>query len=127
MFEETVEVSVTFGSRKTFFLKMIGLAEEQELRQKSFGVADQDKAAKEYELNVKILRDLSVRMPEGLFPPRPEATAEGDEAAIFEEDLKSPAEAVERFFATRTPRTERIAFYAVRAYFLRLLPAESFL
>jgi hypothetical protein len=107
---ETIEVSVTYGHKLTFFLKMIGLVEEQQLRQKSFGVADDEKAVKEYELNVQILKDLSVKKPIQLVS----GEEKGDEIDL------------DTLFGERTPTSERIAFYAVRAYFMRLLPAESF-
>lgn len=109
MTPETIEVSVTFGAKYTFFLRMIGLAEEQQIRQKSFGVADEEKAAKEFELNVQILADLSVT--------HPVHSVDGGE--------NSPVQLTD-LFAEKTPTSERIAYYAVRAYFLRLLPSESF-
>lgn len=103
--DETIEVSVTYGTSYKFYLREIGMAEEQKLRQKTFGLADEEKASKEYELNVSILRDLSVKKP-----------ASGDSEEFD----------IDQFFAERTPRKERIAFYAVRGYFLRLLPSDSF-
>lgn len=109
---ETIEVSVTYRSKFTFFLKMIGLAEEQQLRQKGFGITDEEKALKEYELNVQILKDLSVK--------KPVQVAAGEALETTNEiDL-------EVLFSERNPTTERIAYYAVRAYFIRLLPSESF-
>lgn len=109
IFSETIEVSVTYGTSYKFYLREIGLAEEQKLRQKTFGLADEEKASKEYEQNVSILRDLSVTKP----------TAQAGEAEKAEFDI-------DQFFAERSPRKERIAFYAVRGYFLRLLPSDSF-
>jgi hypothetical protein len=107
--DETLEVRVKYGSRYTFFLREISMAEEQKLRSKNFGLSDDETAAKEYDQNVSILRDLSTKKP----------TAAKSEDEVQEFDLVD-------FFTDRTPRKERIAFYAVRGYFIRLLPEESF-
>ncbi len=109
--DETIKVSVTFGSTITFLLRMIGLVEEQQIRQRSLGVTTEDQAEKEYHLNVSILRDLSTGLPEG----------------IDDNGNETPAAVIDRFFAEKTVTKERIAFYAVRGYFMRLQPSESFL
>jgi hypothetical protein len=109
---ETIDVSVTYGTRYTFHLREIGMAEEQKLRSKTFGLSDEDKASKEYDQNVSILKDLSVK--------KPTKTSQG-EAVETVGDFD-----IDKFFAEKTPRKERIAFYAVRGYFLRLLPSDSF-
>ena len=121
---ETIEVSVTYGTRYTFFLREIEMAEEQTLRSKTFGLSDKEKAEKEYTQNVSVLKDLSLKKPSGLFAEKPEVTAEGDET-VYIDDL-SAEEAIDKFFAEKTPRKERIAYYAVQMYFLRLLPSDSF-
>lgn len=106
--DDTIEVSVKYGKKYCFNLREVTLAEEQKLRSKSFGLTDEKAAAKEYELNVSILRDLSVKAP---------MAVDGDTSETFE---------VDAFFAERTPRKERIAFFAVRGYFARLMPEEDF-
>jgi hypothetical protein len=122
---DTVEVSVTFGSKITFFLRMISIAEETQLRQKAFGLKDEERAAKEYQLNVDILKDLADKMPTGLFPDPPEVRDAADES-IYSDTHVAPFKAIEAFFAERTAVKERIAFYAVRGYFVRLQPSDFF-
>jgi hypothetical protein len=64
-------------------------------------------------------------MPVGLFPNKPKETAEGDET-VYLENFSTPRAAIEAFFAEKTPRTERIAYYAVRGFMLKLAPEEFF-
>jgi hypothetical protein len=123
---DTVEVSVTYGTKITFFLRMISIGEEQKLRQRAFGLKEEEKAEKEYWTNVEILKELSVKLPFGLFPDRPDATDEGDER-VYSNSYKTAAEAIDRFFEEKTVLTERIAHFAVRGYFVRLQPAETFI
>lgn len=112
MFSDVIEVSVTYGKKITFFLRMIGIAEENALRQKAFGLTEEEKAEKEYRNNVEILAELSEKLPDGIFD---------------EKVPKTPANlAIKDFFAEKTVVKERIAYYAVRTYFLRLQPEESF-
>jgi hypothetical protein len=125
MFSETIEVSVTFGTTARFFLRMLSLAEEETFRQRIFGHKKEEAADKEYSANVALLAELSSEMPEGLFPNRPEDDKDG-KALTYAEDLTSPREAIEKFFAQRSTIKERIAFFAVRGYFLKLSPMESF-
>ncbi len=114
MFSETIEVSVTYGKKLTFFLRMIGITEENALRQRAFGLSDEEKAEKEYQTNVDILAELSTKLPDGMF----------EDGVI----PKGPTDAVIRtFFSDRNVVKERIAFYGVRGYFVRLQPEESFL
>lgn len=126
MFNETIEVSVTYGSTIKFFLEMVGISRERELRAKTFGLNDAEKAEKEYQNNVDILIELSKEMPTGLFPAQPETVALEDKT-VYAESFKKPADAIKSFFfSEKTPVKERIAFYAVNGYFTRLLPSESF-
>jgi phosphoglucomutase len=127
MNSDTISVSVTFGARHTFHLRMIGIQEESELRQKTFGMTDDQKQATEYERNVSLLADLSVKMPDGLFPARPQETPQTDAKTIYAEDYDSPRQAVCAFFAEQTVKKERIAYFAVRSFFIRLQPEESFI
>jgi hypothetical protein len=106
--DDVIEVGLTYGRRYKFFLKMIFIEEEQKLREKAFGLKEEERAEKEYPLNVGLLSDLSVQHTEG----------------IDAEDGETPSAAVKRFFAEKTPRKERIAFFAVRGYFLRLQPED---
>lgn len=108
---DSIEVNVRYGLLYTFVLREISMAEEQKLRSKSFGLSDEEAATKEYEQNVKILTDLA---------QRPATVTETAEVGSKVSDLPGD------FFAVRSPRKERIAFYAVLAYFRRLLPDESF-
>ncbi|MBX3288460.1 MAG: hypothetical protein KF855_03850 [Acidobacteria bacterium] len=126
MTDETLKITVTFGKPYTFFLRMISIAEENKLRQKSFGLSDDERAEKEYDINVQMLKDLSTDGPYGLFDPRPENLPANDETA-YADSFTTPAERITAFFAERTILKERIAFYAVRSYFVRLQPSESFL
>ena len=123
---ETIQVSVTYGSKITFFLRMIGLVEETEIRQRSVALTDEAKAAKEYETNVQILKDLSVEKPIGLFPDRPTVSNQDDET-VYADGFNTAAAMIDEFFREKTSLKERIAFYAVRGYFIRLSPEESFL
>ena len=125
MFSETIEVSVTFGTTARFFLRMLSLAEEDAFRQRVFGIKPEEAPEKEYGANVALLAELSSDMPEGLFPSRPENDPDVN-TGIFAEDLRSPKEAIEKFFAERSTIKERIAYFAVRGYFLKLSPTESF-
>ncbi|MCD9186708.1 MAG: hypothetical protein LUM44_09755 [Pyrinomonadaceae bacterium] len=113
MFKETIEVSVTFNEKITFFLRMIGIAEENEYRQKLFGIPEADRAEKEYEANVSLLAELSEKLPDGMF---------GDSIPKGQPDF-----CIREYFAEKTVLKERIAFYAVCGYFNRLMPSESFL
>lgn len=122
---DSIKVTITYGSPVSFSLRMINLAEENALRQKAFGLSEEEKAEKEYSSNVSILADLADKMPEGLFPNRPEAVSEDDQTLYFEE-FKTPRGMIEAFFDTKTAIKERIAFYAVRSYFLRLSPSDFF-
>lgn len=123
---ETIQVSVTYGNKITFFLRMIGLVEETQIRQRSVALTDDEKATKEYETNVQILKDLSVDKPNGLYPPRPESHDAADKTK-YAEDFPTAFAMVEEFFRDKSVLKERIAFYAVRGYFVRLSPEESFL
>lgn len=125
MFNETIEVSVTYTSTFKFFLEMVGISRERELRSKVFGLSDPEKEKLEYDQNIQILAELSNEMPTGLFPPRPETIALEDKT-IYAESFKKPADAIKSFFSEKSPIKERIAFYAVNSYFTRLLPSESF-
>lgn len=113
---EVIEVSITYGQKITFFLKMIGIAEEAEIRARELGLSEKDLAEKRYDMDVRILKDLSAEKPVGLFPERNPKTKE----------VRTAAEMIDAFFMDRTPTKERIAYYAVRGYYVRLLPAESF-
>ena len=114
MFEDKpIEVSVSYGDTITFFLKVIGIADERELRAKAFGKTDEESAKKEYQTNVDVLAELSVKCPDGIF-------ADG---AI---PKSIPAEIVKDFFAEKSAIKERIAYFAVQGYFTRLMPSESF-
>ena|SRR5437868_5200799 len=123
--EDIVEVSVTYKDRITFFLRMIGIAEEQRLRQKTFGLTDAEKAEKEYGNNVQALKDLSVKIPAGMFPKRPEDPSSAD-LNVYEESFAGPTDALDHFFKDRSVRKERIAYYAVHGYFIRLAPSDFF-
>lgn len=124
-FSETIDVSVTFGKTARFSLRMLSLAEEETYRQRFFGIKEDEKAEKEYGAGVALLAELSTKMPEGLFPNRPEKVDSSDRT-VYLEDFKTPKEAVEKFFAQRSVIKERIVYFAVRGYFLKLSPTESF-
>ncbi|HEX8248967.1 MAG TPA: hypothetical protein VF599_12390 [Pyrinomonadaceae bacterium] len=126
MTSETIKVSVTYGNTITFFLRMIGIAEESQLRQKMFGLTEAEKAEKQYQLNVDMLADLSVQMPDGMFPNKPKELGPGTQPTYIE-NFSTPAEAVRAFFEEQSVTKERTAYFAVNAYLVRLQPEESFL
>lgn len=129
MFSDIIEVSVTYGQKLSFFLRMIGIAAENELRQKTFGLTEAQAAEQEYAANVQILVDLSEKMPTGLFPNKPPQMSKDEQAKspqTYIEDFATPKEAIEKFFAEKSVVKERIAFYAVRGYFVRLQPTDFF-
>ena len=107
---ETIGVTVTFKEPITFHLRMIGVTEETALRQKMFGKTEAERAGESYQNNVNLLADLSVKQPdiEGIFP-----------------DI-TPPENVRAFFSETSVIKERIAEYAVRGYFIKLVPDLSF-
>lgn len=122
----TIDVTITYGTPVTFSLKMISISQENELRQKSFGQTEAERAEKEYSNNVAILADLSEKMPTGLFPNKPEGVKTGDINIDYAENFKTAKDMVEKFFETKSAIKERIAFYAVRAFFVRLSPSDFF-
>ena len=126
---ETIGVKVTFKEPITFHLYMIGVAEEAALRQKMFGKTEAEKVAESYQDNVNLLADLSAAMPTGMFPNKPEEMDAGEQARsekTFIEDFSSAKEAIKHFFADKSIIKERIAEYAVRGYFIKLVPDISF-
>ncbi len=113
MTTETIGVTVTYKEPITFHLRMISVTEENQLRQKMFGITEAEKAEKSYQNNVAMLADLSVKLPDGMY----------DEAVP-----KCPVDqAVKSYFAEQSILKERIAEYAVRGYFIKLQPDVSFL
>jgi len=113
MFDSTtVEVSITYGKKITFFLRMIGITEETAYRQKLFGIPENERDEKEYLAAVDLLAEISEKLPSGMFG---DAVPKG-----------MPDFCIREFFAEKTPVKERIAHFAVRTYFTRLLPEESF-
>ena len=108
---ETIGVTVSYKEPITFHLRMIGLTEENALRQKMFGLTEEEKAEKSYQNNVDMLADLSVKQP--------------DIEGIFSD--VTPSDNVRSFFSERSILKERLAEYAVRGYFVRLQPDVSFL
>jgi hypothetical protein len=125
MNSETIGVTVTYREPVTFHLRMIGIAEEEKLRQKMFGLTEEEKAEKSYQNNVDMLADLSTQMPKGMFPNKPENVSDADDT-IYAEDFNIPILAVKAFFAEKTVIKERIAEYAVRGYFIKLQPDVNF-
>jgi hypothetical protein len=117
MTPETIGVTVTYNSPITFHLRMIGIAEETELRQNMFGLTEKEKAEKSYQNNVDLLADLSVSHPDVLIDGKLQPFEFQD----------SENNAVRSYFAERTIIKERVAEYAVRGYFVKLQPDVSFL
>lgn len=123
---EKVGVTVTFKEPITFHLRMISIDEENKLRQKMFGLTEEEKAEKAYQNNVDMLADLSEKIPAGMFPNKPNTIAEDAPKTHYFEDFTKPEVAVQSFFAERTVLKERIAEYAVRGYFVRIAPDVNF-
>lgn len=127
---ETIGVTVAFKTPITFHLRMIGIEEESQIRQKMFGLGEKEKAEKAYQNNVDLLADLSEQMPDGLFPNKPIDNQQSDEQAkdalTFIEDFSKASEAIAHFFADKSVIKERVAEYAIRGYFLKLQPDISF-
>ena len=112
MTPETIGVTVTYKEPITFHLRMIGIDEENQLRQKMFGIPDNEKAEKAYQNNVDLLADLSLKEADGV--------EKHDSATGFVEDIRA-------YFTEKTVIKERLAEYAVRAYLMKLQPDVSFL
>jgi hypothetical protein len=121
MTPETIGVTVTFKEPVTFHLRMIGIQEENALRQKMFGLTEAEKAEKAYQNNVDMLADLSVKHADGLFKIK--ESSETENVLI---QRNSPQEAIREYFKERTVIKERLAEYAVRGYFIKLQPEVFF-
>lgn len=120
---ETIKVTVTYKEPITFHLRMIGISTEEQLRQKMFGLSEDQKAEKSYQNNIDMLADLSVKHADGLFKFT-EADENENENVLIRQN--SPAESVREYFKDRTILKERIAEYAVRGYFIKLQPDVNF-
>jgi hypothetical protein len=128
MFSEIIQVNATYDKTYSFFLQMIGIAEEEQLTQKLLGVKEDEKAEQEYLIAVQIISELADRtgkMPLGLFPNKPEEVDKND-SSVYLENFNKPSEAVNAFFSEKTVGRERLARYVFRSYLVRLQPAESF-
>ncbi len=125
MTPETIGVTVTFREPVTFHLRMIGIAEENALRQKMFGLTEAEKAEKAYQNNVDMLADLSVKHAEGLFKIKESAKAAAETENVLIRQ-NSPAESIREYFKEPTVLKERLAEYAVRGYFIKLQPDVNF-
>lgn len=142
MTPETIGVTVTYKEPITFHLRMIGIDEENQLRQKMFGQTEAEKAGKAYQNNVDMLADLSEAMPtarrevtekiavpvaggEPVEMEAKQATSMKDLPLV--EPASTPKACVRAYFRDRTVIKERLAEYAVRAYFMKLQPEISFL
>lgn len=132
---ETIKVTVTYKESVTFHLRMIGIAEEEKLRQKMFGLTEDEKAAKSYQNNVDMLADLSEKMPTARRLVTTTEKRDGDKEEREYSEIKEvnlteaktfPSGVVRDFFAERTVIKERIAEYAVRGYFVKLQPDVNF-
>lgn len=106
---DVIGLTITYKDPVTMYLRVIGTKEENQMRQKLLAVSEDERAEKEYQINVNALADLAVS-PEG-----------ADQSALIS------AQAVNAFFAEKTVIKERIAEYAMRAYFVKLQPEVSFL
>lgn len=123
MTPETIGVTVTFREPVTFHLRMIGIAEENALRQKMFGLTEEEKAEKGYQNNVDMLADLSVKHAKGLSKIKEGAAGETENVLIRR---NSPAESIREYFKEQTVLKERLAEYAVRGYYIKLQPDVNF-
>lgn len=110
---ETVGITLTFKEPITFHLRLISIDEENQLRQKMFGLSEKEKTEKSYQNNVDLLADLSTKLPDGMF---------GDAVPKCPTDC-----AVREYFADKTVLKERLADYAVSAYFAKITPTIDFL
>lgn len=97
-----IGVTVTFDKPITLHLRMMSLNEEKEMRQSLFGLTDEEKEKSAFRNNVNFLKKIEARKPDGI-------------------------DNFDEYFAEVNPVNERIAEYAVRAYFLKLTPNVSFL
>jgi len=126
---ETIGVTVTFKEPLTFHLRMIGINEEEKLRQKMFGLSEDEKAEKSYQNSIDLLASLSEEMPKGLFPNKPKdmnVLEQAKDEKTYIEDFSNPADAVRHFFQEKSVIKERVAEYAVRGYFIKLQPDVNF-
>ena len=135
MTPETIGVIVTFKEPITFHLRIISLAEETALRQKMFGATEDEKAEKAYQNNVDMLADLSAAMPTARRLVTTTEQRAGDKAEREYSEMQEvnlteaktfPSEVVRDFFSDKTVLKERLAEYAVRGYFVKLMPDVSF-
>ena len=132
---ETIGVTITYRDPITFHLRLIGLDDEAKLKQKMFGLTEAEKAEKAYINNIDLLADLSETMPTVRQLVTTKEKRDGDDKEREYEEIKevdlveglSPAGAVRSYFAEHTVLKERIAEYAVRAFFHKLSPDVSFI
>jgi hypothetical protein len=119
---ERISVKTKLGNEVAIFhLRMISSVEERELRQRYTDLKEDEKADKDYKINVDALAEFSVEVPQteddkGQFIPLVNFEKYGD-----------PASAVREYFEQRGNVKERIANYAVIAFMNRLTPEISFL
>lgn len=134
MTSETIGVTITYREPITFHLRMISIDEETKLRQRMFGLTEEEKAEKAYQNNIDMLADLSESVPTARRVVTTMEKRDGDKkereyAEIKEVELvegKSAAAAVREYFAEKSSLKERVAEYAVRGYFIKLQPEVSF-
>lgn len=114
-FQETIDFTVQARKPITLRLRIVGAAEERQLRQRYFGLTEAEQDEKSYELNTKLLAGLAVSIPDEM------RQKEGEAA-----DYDSGAAAVLEYFKEQTPTKEHVADAAVRAYFSALSPPVVF-
>jgi hypothetical protein len=107
---DTVEVSVKYDRTYKFFLRLISIAEENQLRQRPLALTKRSAPKRNIKSMSACLADLSVKMPDG----------------IEAKKGKSIGDAVSEFFREKNALKERIAFFAIRAFFLRIQPSDFF-
>lgn len=122
MSAERISFSIGRGEEKiVLHLKMLSLAEEAEFLKRFADIADlgaSTKAEKEYQILVDSLADWSVASPQKY---------EKEELVSLFTDESTPADAVHKYFETRTVVKERLANAAVIAFRNALQPEVSFL
>lgn len=136
MTTETIGVTVTYKEPITFHLRMVGITEENTLRQRVFGLTEAQHAEKSYQNNVDMLADLSEEMPTARRLVTTMEMRGGDKVEKEYSEIKEvplseaetlPAGVVRDYFKERTVIKERLAAYAVNGYFVKLSPDVSFL
>lgn len=111
---DSIKLKTVFGKNiVALTLKVLSIAEENRLRQRGFGLSENEREEKGYELAVSALTEF--------------ATEDG-EIISFDENGKEVIErvSVAEYFKNKDAAKERIAHYAFHSWLVALQPDVSF-